>query len=220
MRVIFMIPTQPPPKLKEPEKWTAPFHDFIAQALIKDPAQRPSAATLLKKHPFIRHAKTKHAKKIFSPLLKEANKKVEDAGSRKLLLGLESSSEQSSDSQVERPDESPETSGEGGDDYNSGTCVVKASDQGDAEEGYGTTKVGGSDTVKEGTTQLHVPQYLSLLNQDSKRVRYEAMGTAELQEKLNEIESTKDQELATLRRNYEMDTAILQELEAKESSKK
>ncbi|KAG5185103.1 kinase-like domain-containing protein [Tribonema minus] len=40
MRAIFMIPSKPPPKLKEPDKWTAPFHDFLARCLVKAPEER------------------------------------------------------------------------------------------------------------------------------------------------------------------------------------
>ncbi|KAI8818716.1 uncharacterized protein EV422DRAFT_536612 [Fimicolochytrium jonesii] len=55
MRAIFMIPTKPPPKLENEEKWSSQFKDFIAQCLIKNPNQRPSAEQLLK-HPFITSA--------------------------------------------------------------------------------------------------------------------------------------------------------------------
>jgi hypothetical protein len=40
MRAIFMIPSKPPPKLKETDKWTPEFIDFIAKALVKKPEDR------------------------------------------------------------------------------------------------------------------------------------------------------------------------------------
>lgn len=35
MRVIFMITREPPPQLKDLERWSLSFHDFIAQSLQK-----------------------------------------------------------------------------------------------------------------------------------------------------------------------------------------
>eukprot|EP00300_Choanocystis_sp_HF-7_P001774 c11421_g1_i1.p1 GENE.c11421_g1_i1~~c11421_g1_i1.p1 ORF type:complete len:417 (+),score=122.07 c11421_g1_i1:74-1324(+) len=52
MRAIFMIPARPPPTLNNPSEWSAEFNDFIAKCLVKDPAERPSAETLLT-HPFV-----------------------------------------------------------------------------------------------------------------------------------------------------------------------
>ncbi|KAI8825214.1 Ste20-like serine/threonine kinase [Fimicolochytrium jonesii] len=54
MRVLFMIPQQPPPTL--PATFSAPFRDFVAQCLAKRPSQRPTAQSLLK-HPFITGAR-------------------------------------------------------------------------------------------------------------------------------------------------------------------
>eukprot|EP01114_Cavostelium_apophysatum_P015337 TRINITY_DN4151_c0_g2_i1.p1 TRINITY_DN4151_c0_g2~~TRINITY_DN4151_c0_g2_i1.p1 ORF type:complete len:489 (+),score=118.72 TRINITY_DN4151_c0_g2_i1:152-1618(+) len=52
MQVIFHIPKMPPPKLKEPEKWSADFSDFLEKCLRKNPDERPTAKELLS-HPFI-----------------------------------------------------------------------------------------------------------------------------------------------------------------------
>lgn len=48
-----MIPTKPPPTVKEPEKFTPEFSDFIVKCLVKNPDERPSATALLQ-HKFIR----------------------------------------------------------------------------------------------------------------------------------------------------------------------
>lgn len=48
MRVLLKIQKSDPPKLEQPSKWSKNFNDFIAQALTKDPAQRPTADDLLK----------------------------------------------------------------------------------------------------------------------------------------------------------------------------
>ncbi|XP_050545072.1 serine/threonine-protein kinase 10 isoform X2 [Daktulosphaira vitifoliae] len=52
MRVLLKIQKSDPPKLEQPSKWSKNFNDFVAQALIKDPIQRPTAEDLLK-HPFV-----------------------------------------------------------------------------------------------------------------------------------------------------------------------
>uniref|UniRef100_A0A8D0CL18 non-specific serine/threonine protein kinase n=1 Tax=Scleropages formosus TaxID=113540 RepID=A0A8D0CL18_SCLFO len=56
MRAIFMIPTNPPPTFRNPDLWSAPFKDFVAQCLVKNPESRATATQLLQ-HPFIKSAK-------------------------------------------------------------------------------------------------------------------------------------------------------------------
>eukprot|EP00027_Filamoeba_sp_ATCC50430_P000309 CAMPEP_0168556782 /NCGR_PEP_ID=MMETSP0413-20121227/9067_1 /TAXON_ID=136452 /ORGANISM="Filamoeba nolandi, Strain NC-AS-23-1" /LENGTH=446 /DNA_ID=CAMNT_0008587753 /DNA_START=170 /DNA_END=1510 /DNA_ORIENTATION=+ len=52
LEVILHIPKQPPPRLKEPQKWSKDFNDFIERCLQKNPMERSSAKQLLN-HPFI-----------------------------------------------------------------------------------------------------------------------------------------------------------------------
>ena len=47
MRVLTMIPHNPPPTLQYPKCWSKDCNDFIAKCLIKDPHERHSAAQLL-----------------------------------------------------------------------------------------------------------------------------------------------------------------------------
>jgi serine/threonine protein kinase len=55
MRVLLKIQKSDPPGLENPSKWSKDFNNFVAQCLIKDPLQRPSADSLLN-HPFVRSA--------------------------------------------------------------------------------------------------------------------------------------------------------------------
>ncbi|KAM4612928.1 serine/threonine-protein kinase 4-like [Polymixia lowei] len=57
MRAIFMIPTNPPPKFRNPDLWSQSFQDFVGQCLVKNPENRATATQLLQ-HPFIRSVKS------------------------------------------------------------------------------------------------------------------------------------------------------------------
>ncbi|XP_053428738.1 myosin-IIIa [Nycticebus coucang] len=52
MRALFKIPRNPPPKLRQPELWSAEFNDFISKCLTKDFEKRPTVSDLLR-HKFI-----------------------------------------------------------------------------------------------------------------------------------------------------------------------
>jgi serine/threonine protein kinase len=55
LRALFLITTKGIPALREPQKWSDDFKDFLALTLLKDPAKRPSATELLQ-HPFMQVA--------------------------------------------------------------------------------------------------------------------------------------------------------------------
>ena len=57
VRVLFMIPSHPPPTLTQPEQWSEAFTSFLAQCLTKDPASRPDSTQALA-HPFATAAET------------------------------------------------------------------------------------------------------------------------------------------------------------------
>ncbi|XP_061394554.1 serine/threonine-protein kinase 10 [Musca vetustissima] len=52
MRVLLKIQKSDPPRLDQPSRWSKEFNDFLKNALVKDPNQRPSTEILLQ-HAFI-----------------------------------------------------------------------------------------------------------------------------------------------------------------------
>ncbi|KAL3283479.1 hypothetical protein HHI36_006619 [Cryptolaemus montrouzieri] len=62
MRALFLIPRNPPPRLKS-KKWNKKFHGFIETVLVKDYHERPYTEQLLK-HPFIKDQPTERQVRI------------------------------------------------------------------------------------------------------------------------------------------------------------
>ncbi|CAG7837156.1 unnamed protein product [Allacma fusca] len=62
MRALFLIPRNPPPRLKS-KRWSKRFHSFVETVLVKDYTQRPPTEQLLK-HPFIRDQPTERQVRI------------------------------------------------------------------------------------------------------------------------------------------------------------
>lgn len=162
MRAIFMIPTRPPPKLTEPQKWSQEFQDFIAKCLTKDPNLRPTAVDMLN-HPFI----TKNAKSYscLVELIQEANEIIKKVGSREVALGLDlekQSEGETDESEDESSNEQKENS-------------VKSSKSGSSQElDYGTMVINEEDASGEidtGTMKFvdskvdFVPPYAHILNE-------------------------------------------------------
>lgn len=84
-----MIPSRPPPRLQEPDKWSKEFNDFIVKTLTKSPDQRPSSTELLE-HPFITRAKSRV---ILQPLLDQQDQIISRVG-RDAALGIEQEDEE------------------------------------------------------------------------------------------------------------------------------
>eukprot|EP01097_Dermamoeba_algensis_P001131 TRINITY_DN1424_c0_g1_i3.p1 TRINITY_DN1424_c0_g1~~TRINITY_DN1424_c0_g1_i3.p1 ORF type:complete len:343 (-),score=86.30 TRINITY_DN1424_c0_g1_i3:176-1204(-) len=74
LRALFLISTKGIPPLKEENKWSSEFREFLAKCLEKDPEKRPSATDMLQ-HPFIRKACPPAA---MIPVIREA-RKLKDA---------------------------------------------------------------------------------------------------------------------------------------------
>src|SRR5690242_3495625 len=47
LQVIFRIPKEPPPLLRDPARWSPDFKDFLTHCLKKNPEERASAKQLL-----------------------------------------------------------------------------------------------------------------------------------------------------------------------------
>ena len=69
MHALFLIPDADPPCLDHPDQWSPEFADFLASALVKDPALRPSAQEL-RSHPFIANAPSPSSSLV--PLMEQA----------------------------------------------------------------------------------------------------------------------------------------------------
>ena len=82
LQAIFMIPTKPPPTLKQPENFSNEFSDFISRCLVKNPEERPSA-TNLSHHKFIKTAKPvsvlKNLVEMAMKMLEEEEEEQEDS---------------------------------------------------------------------------------------------------------------------------------------------
>ncbi len=63
MRALFLIPRNPPPRLKS-KKWAKKFQNFIETVLVKDYHQRPTNTEHLLKHSFIRDQPTERQVRI------------------------------------------------------------------------------------------------------------------------------------------------------------
>ncbi|KAH9281246.1 Serine/threonine-protein kinase 3 [Echinococcus granulosus] len=70
MRALFMIPSQPSPRLRDEKAWSVDFVAFVNSCLARAPEARPSAAALLQTS-FIRGAKSCS---ILLPLIEESNR--------------------------------------------------------------------------------------------------------------------------------------------------
>jgi len=75
LRALFLIATNGSPGLKEPEKWSETFQDFLKVCTVTDPEHRASAAQLLE-HPFLKLACPLHK---LVPLIKKAKEVIESS---------------------------------------------------------------------------------------------------------------------------------------------
>ncbi|EOD17487.1 putative Serine/threonine-protein kinase [Emiliania huxleyi CCMP1516] len=101
MRAIFLIPTQPPPQLAEPEKWSAAFRDFVGRCLTKEVEKRPTATELLQ-HAFIREGRKAVSGAVLKQLMESASEAL--AAWRKQALEASGSLEEDEPGTLKRGD--------------------------------------------------------------------------------------------------------------------
>lgn len=94
MKVLFLIPKNPPPQLDN--HFSKPFRDFVSYCLQRDPRDRPSARELLK-HKFVRMAK----KTIYLTELIERHERWKAEGGERLEEEQESAKSESDHSDPE-----------------------------------------------------------------------------------------------------------------------
>jgi len=82
LRALFLITTKGIPDLKEPQKWSSEFKDFIKKTLDKEADSRPDATAMLK-HPFLKKA---CAPKDLLPIVQEARHYKEKASQLPQIL--------------------------------------------------------------------------------------------------------------------------------------
>merc|ERR1712100_16770 len=115
MRVLFMIPREDSPKLKD-SHWSPTFVDFLSKCLVKDQNLRPSAEELLQ-HKFVSNCKSK-------AILEDLLEKVKDiSASRRFPISYENNPNEGT--YIEKTDES---------DTECGTFVAYGSE----EDEFGT----------------------------------------------------------------------------------
>lgn len=189
MRAIFMIPSRPPPRLTEPDKWSKEFNDFVALALTKNPEQRPNATELLK-HPFIQKAKTTS---VLSPIIEEAAEIIARIG-REEAMGM-----------VGGSDSDEEEDGE----VNNGT-VVRAQPVTSKREGFESsydTMVVADDEPNNGTMKeksdknsTYVPPFMQQFKKEDSK--YEKYSTEDLKKMSHELNTKMEKEIETIKARY------------------
>jgi len=131
MRVIFVIPSRPPPTMTEPKKWSPELNDFVKKCLMKDPSERPDATTLLS-HPFLKNVSKKNPLK---PLLKKQKQIIAKLGREKafgMCRGQETAPKTENKSTPPKR-EAPVATED--DEFGDGTMVVKDDADEDFDDG-------------------------------------------------------------------------------------
>jgi len=228
MRAIFMIPTRPPPKLSDPDKWSTEFISFVAACLQKKPQDRPSAMKLLK-HPFILRERSVKSKKVLEPLVKEAEMVISKYPSREAALGIQDDEKGSGDSDsVEKASGSSSSSDEDGGasmvirkpPAKEKEKIVKSptplkESENDAGNGgstdFTTMKVRGQEYKCQ--VSEFVPQFAGLLQKSDSE--YESMELNDLKVVLTTLDKKLQADLDELKNLYEQDKALLEKVLSK-----
>jgi serine/threonine protein kinase len=222
MRAIFMIPSRPPPRLTEADKWSADFNDFVAKCLTKNPDQRPTAKEMLE-HAFIQKAKSRT---ILQPLIDQQDQVISRIG-RDAALGVDVKDDEDdsddddddSESGTVRKGSISRHAAEGSDDElgDSGTMVITDEDR----AAYGTMVVSddGTGTVKKSGSKTYVPPFLDHIKKQQQpqhtqasapagNPKFASMSLEQLKKMVDELDSQREKELAHIREKYSTNKKI------------
>jgi serine/threonine protein kinase len=183
MRVIFMIPSKNSPTLKDQDKYSPDFHDFIAKCLQKNPDARPTSEELLK-HPFITKAK---GPEVISSLLTEVLRKIADGALR----------DDDDDVGTVKPNARPKAvdTDDGGDEVDEGTMV---------EENFGTMITSNEDAPQ---SEPDFMQMIKMGGQIGKMTNLDDLikggNVAALEEMIKDLEINKEKELQQNKEKFE-----------------
>jgi len=187
MRAIFLIPSKPPPKLTEPEKWTRDFNDFIAKCLTKKPDERPSAEELLK-HPYILNAK---GSAVILPLVEEANEIIARDG-REVAMGFDQSDSEEEGTSSPAANGSTTVRASSTDEQYS-TMVISKDD-----DGSGTMRVGGAKDDYVAPFLAHIKHQ----EEAKEKSKYATFSVEELKNMLAQMDSKLDKEIEAIKAKY------------------
>jgi serine/threonine protein kinase len=222
-----MIPSRPPPKLTDQDKWSKDFNDFITKTLTKLPDQRPTATELLE-HPFIKNAKTRV---LLQPMLDQQDQIINRIG-REAALGIEPDDDDDDNDDndddagtVKRNDvkkSRPRAGSNGSDgDDGCGTVVITDTDS----MGYGTTVItsdhdfnddddntGTIKSTKSKGTGSYVPPFLDHIKKslrDEKpppitpgNPKYANLSLEQLKKMVEDIDIQKEKEIMAIKEKY------------------
>jgi len=212
MRAIFMIPSRPPPKLTEPDKWSKDFNDFIAQCLIKNPEQRPNATDLLK-HAYIQKAKSSTS---LNNIIEEATEIIAKIGREEAMGMVGGSDSESEDEDKENGTvlrAQPVTVKRDGFEGSYDTMVVADSHAGESE---GTMRI-QSRSEKDNYVAPFMQQFKKDDSHSEFHVatpsKFEKYSTDDLKKMATELGSKMDKEIEMIKARYakqrkELDAAI------------
>jgi len=213
MRAIFMIPSRPPPRLTEADKWSNDLNDFVAKCLIKNPESRPVANDLLK-HPLIGKAKTST---VLTPLIEEMDEIIRRVG-REEAMGMvaQSDSEDEDGSEGGSTKSTMKKSTEEAGDYDDSTMVVTGNNDGD--EGLSTMKRQGTIKVPDN----YVPPFIAHMKGEQEKseskhpastsqgtinvppnAKFAKFSTEELKNQLSTLETRMERDINEIKVKYE-----------------
>jgi serine/threonine protein kinase len=215
MRAIFMIPSKPPPTLKEAASVSRDFNDIVKQCLTKAPEDRPNSEALLK-HPFVTSAQGPSTLTEFTREQADIIAKV----GRDAALGLEEEAYEEDEDEEDAASIMRRSSfvvPDGSSNLDFGTMVITDSASSvlaaAAADGFGTMVVtdngggggggggggaGGGGAGGRGGGASATPAWMNA----EKSSKYSSYSTDQLQKLLSELEAKKAAEIARIQAKY------------------